>query len=192
MFRSKRPDILVRTLEQQYNIELNVRGDMKLGNLLRTRGFQSWTQFITAYRGKATKHARKRRVFLSFHAEDRRQIAGFRLMLRNPEVHLSLYDRGLIEPINSERGSYIRTVIKPLIAKSEVLVCLIGNGTAWRDWVDWEIRTAYQLGRGICGVKLKGSRGRVPPALSDVAANVVHWSVPVIVAAIEQSAARRS
>jgi hypothetical protein len=122
---------------------------MKLGNLLKERGFQSWTQFYKAYCGKATENGRKRKVFLSFHAEDKLQINGFRLMLKNPSVQLSLFDRGLSAPINSERGSYIRSKIKILISRVEILVCLIGNGTAWRDWVDWEINTARSLGKGF-------------------------------------------
>jgi len=157
-FRRLRSDTLVRTLEEQYALDLNVRGDMKLGNLLVKRGFTSWSQLLRAYRGHATAHARKRRVFLSFHAGDLRQVSGFRLMLRNPGVELSLYDRGVGQPINSERGAYIRRVIRPMIARCEVLLCLIGNGTAWREWVDWEIREAKRKRKGTyragCGAEV--------------------------------------
>ncbi len=158
-FRRLRSDTLVRTLERQYSIELNARGDMKLGNLLRTRGFSSWSHLLQAYRGQSAAHARKRRVFLGFHRDDLRQVAGFRLMIQNPRLDLSMYDQGVRRPIDSERGVYVRSVIKPMISRSEVVACLIGNGTAWREWVNWEIRTAKNLHKGICGIRLKGARG---------------------------------
>ena len=191
-YRRLRSDTLVRTLEQRYGLDLNARGDMKLRNLLRTRGFHSWSELLTAYRGQATKHARRRRVFISFHAEDLPRVSGLRLMIRNPNVELSLYDQGLTSPVNSEKGAYIRTRIKPMIQRCEVLLCLVGNGTAWRDWVDWEIRTAWKLRRGICAIRLRGTRGRSPPALLAAGIQVAPWGVSEIVAAIEQAAARRS
>lgn len=191
-FRSLRSDTLVRTLEDRYGIELNARGDMKLGNLLRVRGFDSWTQFLAAYRGRATSHARRRRVFLSFHAEDLRQVQGLRLMAANPNVAFEMYDDGLTAPVQSERGTYIRRRIRPLIQQAHVLLCLIGNGTAWREWVEWEVNTACDLHKGICGVRLKGSRGRVPQAITEMGAKVWSWGATQLVAAIEQAAARRS
>ena len=145
-----------------------------------------------AYRGQAGSHARRRRVFLSFHAEDLAKVRGLRLMAANPNVEFGLYDEGLSAPVRSDRGSYIRSRIRPLISRSHVLVCLIGNGTAWRDWVEWEVRTAHEMRKGVCGVRLKGSRGRVPEVLSNVHAPVWTWGVQQLVAAVEQAAARRS
>lgn len=165
---------------------------MTLGGLLRTRGFGSWSEFLKAYRGQANSHAKRRKVFLSFHAEDLRQVGGFRLMIHNPRVELTLYEPSAGQPVDSERSAYVRQRIRELIRASEVLVCLIGNGTAWRDWVDWEIGVAEQLHKGICGVRLKGSRGRTPAALRDLGSAVAGWEVAEIVAAIEQAAARRS
>ena len=191
-FRALSPDTRVHTLEERYGVNLHARSDMKLGTLLRTRGFGSWSQLLTAYRGRSVRHAKRRRVFVSFHAEDMPRVQGFRLMVSNPNVDISVYDAGLATAVQSDRGTYIRSRIKPLLARSQVLLCLIGNGTAWRDWVDWEIRTAHSLGKGICAVKLRGTRGRIPPALRDVDAVVWPWGVPQIIAAIEQAAARRS
>lgn len=191
-FVRKRSDTLVDTLERQYGVDLHGRSDMTLGGLLRARGFASWTELLTACRGQARRHARTRRVFLSFHAEDLKQVSGFRLMVRNPRVELSLYEPSAGQPVDSERSAYIRTRIRELIRASEVLVCLIGNGTAWRDWVDWELGVAKELHKGICGVRLKGSRGRTPPLLRELGAVVASWDLGRIVAAIEQAAAMRS
>ena len=191
-FARKRSDTLVSTIERQYGIDLHARSDMTLGGLLRLRGFGSWSEFLQAHRGRARSHARRRRVFLSFHAEDLRQVGGFRLMIRNPNVDLTLFEPSAGQPVFSEQSTYIRRRIRDLIDASEVLVCLIGNGTAWRDWVDWEIGVAEELHKGVCGVRLKSSHGRTPPRLRELRAVIAGWDVSEIIAVIEQAAARRS
>lgn len=192
MFHKKRDDTLVRTIEQDYGIDLNVRGDTKLGNLLEDRGFDSLSQLLDAYHGRLFSHARKRRLFLSFHREDLQQVTGLRLMARSPNVVTDFYDASLREPINSARGSYIRKIIREKISRASVVLCLIGNGTAWREWVDWELRTALEFRKGLCGVRLKESRGRRPPVLMEGGHRVSAWNVSDIVATIECAAARRS
>lgn len=192
VFRKKRDDTEVGTIEQQYGISLNTRSDMLLGNLLDERGFDSLSQLLDAYRGKLTYHARRRRVFLSFHAEDKKQIAGFRLMVKNPKVDLDIYDQGIQEAIDSENLSYIKQVLRPKIQAASVVLCLIGNGTAWREMVDWELNTALDFGKGICGAKLLNSYGRTPPLLKSIDAPIARWEVSQIIAVIECAAARRS
>jgi hypothetical protein len=155
VFRSTRDDTLIKTVEARYTIDLHARGDTKLGNLLEKRGFDSLTQLLKAYRGDLTYHACKRRIYLSFHVEDLPQVRGFRLMRRAPNLEIDFYDGSLREVINSTQGSYIKRQIRSIIQKTSVVVCLIGNGTAWRDWVDWELNTALELGKGICGIRLK-------------------------------------
>ncbi|HEY6252719.1 MAG TPA: TIR domain-containing protein [Candidatus Angelobacter sp.] len=193
MFRSARDDTLVRTIEARYSIDLHARGDTKLGNLLDNRGFDSLTQLVKAYRGELTRHACKRRVYLSFHVEDLAQVRGFRLMARAPNLEIDFHDGSLRDVINSTRGAYIRQEIRAIIQRASVVVCLIGNGTAWREWVEWELDTALELGKGICGIRLKDSHGRVPQLLQDIHALVARWgNVKDYIAAIECAAARRS
>jgi hypothetical protein len=193
VFRAKREDTLVATIERQYGIDVHARGDMTLRTLLEERGFDSLTQFLEAYRGRLSKHARRRRVFLSFHNEDRPQVQGFRLMASNPKLEIDFYDGSLREAVDSEQNSYVRAVIREKLQRVSVIVCLIGNGTAWRDMVDWELRTAHELGKGICGVRLRDSRGHVPPLLREIGAPVAPtMAVEEVVKVIECAAARRS
>lgn len=192
MFRQKNSNTRIENVEATYGIDLNSRGDATLGNLLRRRGFQSQSQLIRALRGQLTEHASQRRLFLSFHAEDRPQVNGFRLMAYSPNSPIDFYDGSVRTPINSLQGAYIRTVIRDKISKCSVVVCLIGNGTAWRDWVDWELQKAVELGKGICGVRLKGTTGRAPDLLRRISAPIAQWDQEQIVAAIECAAARRS
>ncbi len=189
-FRRKRSDTSVASIEKKYSINLNARSDMLLGNLLEQRGFDSLTQLLEAYRGHLTYHPRKRRIFLSHHIEDQPQVKGFRLMAKNPNLELDFRDRSLDEVINSQNKSYIKQELRQRLRRATILVCLIGNATAWRDWVEWEIETAYELKMGVCGVHLKGSHGRPPPKLKG--APIAAWNVKDIVAVIECAAARRS
>jgi len=192
MFRSTRDDTLVKTIEARYGVDLHARGDAKLGNLLEKRGFDSLTQLLKAYRRDLTYHACKRRIYLSFHVEDLSQVRGFRLMARAPNLEIDFYDGSLREVINSTRGSYIKGQIRSIIQKTSVVVCLIGNGTAWRDWVEWELETAFDLGKGVCGIRLKDSYGKTPQLLLDIGAPIARWGdVKDLISVIECAAARR-
>ena len=192
MFRTTRDDTLVRTIEARYGIDLHARADTKLGNLLKQRGFDSLSQLLRAYRGELTNHASKRRIYLSFHVEDLPQVRGFRLMAHAPNLKIDFHDGSLREVINSENGSYIKQQIRSIIERASVVVCLIGNGTAWREWVDWELDTAYELRKGICGIRLEDSRGRSPQLLNDLHAPIARWGdVRDLIAVIECAAARR-
>lgn len=193
MFRAKRDDTLVATIERRYGVDLHARGDMRLRTLLEERGFGSQTQFLEAYYGRLSNHAKKRRIFLSFHMEDYPQVRGFRLMASNPSLDIEFHDGGLREPVSSERSQYVRSVIRDKIRRCSVVICLIGNGTGWRDWVDWELRTAHEMAKGICGVRLKDSRGRVPPLLRETGAPIApSMGVEDVIRVVECAAARRS
>ena len=113
-------------------------------------------------------------------------------MAKNQKVELDFYDASVRDPVDSDRSDYIKEVIREKIRRSSVVVCLIGDGTAWREWIDWELRTAQKFGKGICGVRLKESRGRTPPFLAEIGAPVAGWDMQAIVAAIECAAARRT
>ena len=191
-FRQKRGDTTVGTIETTYGVILNVRRDMKLKNLLLQRGFTSQTQLLNAYYGRANSLAKRRKIFPSFHGEDINQIQGFRLMVANPNIDLDLNEKALLTLVNSQKDAYIKRELSLKIKSCEVLICLIGNGTAWRDMVDWEIQKAVSYGKGICAVRLKGSRGRTPPALVDLGISVATWDTANIISSIEQAAARRS
>lgn len=192
MFRRKNANTKVENVESTYGLDLNARGDAKLGNLLRKRGFDSQSQLVRAARGKLTEPARVRKLFLSFHYEDRNQVNGFRLMAHNPNLPIDFSDVSVRAAINSKEAAYLKRVICEKIKRCSVVVCLIGDGTAWREWVQWELETAIKLGKGLCGIRLKGSVGRTPDLLRQVGAPVASWDHSQLVSVIECAAARRS
>src|SRR6185437_6016948 len=191
MFRRKRADTRVLAVERRYGVDLNARADMRLGTLLRQRGFDSLSQLLRARAGQLSRHASARRVFLSFHREDLRQVTGFRLMLANQGIELSIGRDVNRRRVASEHSAYVKEALRKRIRESEVVLCLIGNRTAWREGVDWELRTARSYGIGIAGARLKGSHGRPPAPLIQADAPIARWDPTEIIAAIEAAAARR-
>src|SRR5947207_386060 len=98
MYRRIRSDKLIGRVQKTYNLEFNARDDTKLGNLLLRRGFRSQSEMIRAARGQAISLGERRKLFLSFHHEDLRQVQGFRLMAHNPNLQLDFFDRSVREP----------------------------------------------------------------------------------------------
>lgn len=45
-FAAKRFDTKISTIEKKYNVDLGVRGDMKLGNYLKEKGFPSLSKML--------------------------------------------------------------------------------------------------------------------------------------------------
>jgi hypothetical protein len=50
--RKKRGDTLIGTIEKKYNIKLDVRKDMELGNYLERKGLPSLSRLIDKNRNK--------------------------------------------------------------------------------------------------------------------------------------------
>ena len=51
--RRKRSDTKIQTIENKYGIDLNVRGDMKLGNYLRKEGLPSLSKLVKKSKDKS-------------------------------------------------------------------------------------------------------------------------------------------
>lgn len=49
-FKAIRSDTKISTIEKRYNINLNVRSDMEIGNYLRTNGFASLSGMLSSSR----------------------------------------------------------------------------------------------------------------------------------------------
>lgn len=93
----------------------------------------------------------KKRVFLSFRVEDKKQVDGIRLMAANDNFDLEFYDESVRVPYDSENAAYIRTKIREKINRTSVTVCFVNSLTHTSKWVDWEIETsAAKLSRIIC------------------------------------------
>lgn len=112
----------------------------------------------------------KRRIFISFDHDDTDQVNGF-LGLREIIDGVEFFNHKLDRRINSTDGNYVGRVIREdYITPASVTVVLIGNRTAQSEWVKWEIAESLKQGKGILGIRLKGTNGAIP---SGVQANAV-------------------
>lgn len=81
----------------------------------------------------------QRRVFISFAHDDTEKIKGF-LGLHNIIDNLEFFDHKLDHLINSTDENYVKKVIREeYISLALVTLVLIGNWTANRKLVTWEI-----------------------------------------------------
>ncbi len=190
MFREKRADTLVRSVEATHNVNLNVRGDMELGSLLKMRGYDSLTQLLKAYRGQIDFHPQRRNAFISFHSEDGAKVRGLRLMFQNHGLELDIDDSLSRKSVRSENESYVRTALRQRIVMADVLICVVGNGTGWRDWVDWELDSAIQQRVPICALRIPNTYGRLPAVFQGSSSVVADWNARSITCAIESAIAR--
>ena len=99
---------------------------------------------------------KKKRVFLSFRAEDRQQVQGLRLLATNPDYDLEFYDESVRVAIDSWNADYVKKVIREKIARSSVTVCMVGALTYTSAWVDWELFESAQKRNKIIAMGLKG------------------------------------
>lgn len=130
-----------------------------------------------------------RHVFLSFVEEDLELVRLFRGQAKNEKSDLEFSDYSVKEPFNSTNAEYIRRNIRELLKQVSVTVVLIGETTFRSTWVDWEIATSADLGKGPVGMRLHSSyRDVVPQGLKDNKAEIVDWNIKEIIAAIERAA----
>jgi hypothetical protein len=76
-------------------------------------------------------------------------------------------------PPSDARSKPVRDAIKNKFERASKLVVLIGDDTHTSEWVDWEIKTFYEMKKQLLadntwkrirGMKLKGSQGATLPA----------------------------
>ena len=75
----------------------------------------------------------------------------------NDRFDFSFNDHSVTDPIDSEKTAYVRQVIKEKMAKADCLLCLVGEKTSLSDWVNWEVKTAKELGLNLVAVKIDPS-----------------------------------
>ena len=107
----------------------------------------------------------KKRVFLSFIAEDKDRVSGLRLLAANPNYELDFYDESVKVPIDSDNANYVKARIKERINRTSVTVCLISENTYTSKWVEWELYESNTKGNTIIAMALKGVNRAILPKL---------------------------
>lgn len=96
----------------------------------------------------------KRQVFFSFHYNrDVWRAAQVRNMEKVDES--STFCDNDWEKVKLKKDSEIEKWIDDQLAMRSCIVVLVGNQTSERKWVRYEIQRAYEMGKGIVGIRIE-------------------------------------
>ena len=93
----------------------------------------------------------KRQVFFSFHYDNDNWRAGQVRNMGKVDSSSTFSDNDW-EEVKEKTESKIKEWIHEQLNKRSCLVVLIGEKTANRKWINYEIKKAYELNKGIVGI----------------------------------------
>lgn len=125
-------------------------------------------------------------IFVSHAGEDENKIESVKQLMRNKGFTVRDASITESEPNNASNTEYIKyKILKPRIDWAGCMVVLIGDKTASKDWVNWEIDYAMKKGKRIVGVFLQGAKDNdIPDALLNCGDALVGWNSNKIADAI--------
>lgn len=103
----------------------------------------------------------KRQVFFSFHFDKDSWRAGQVRNMGKVDSSSTFSDNDW-EEVKEKSDAKIKEWIDGQLSKRSCLVVLIGQNTSGRKWINYEIEKAYELGKGMVGIrvhKLEDSNG---------------------------------
>ena len=126
-------------------------------------------------------------IFVSHQHNDADKIEELKKLIGKHGINMrdsSIYENKLKN--NATNEQYIKyELIKPQMQWAGTVIVLIGKDTAKSDYVNWEIKTAADMGKRIIGVFLQGSRNEdIPPELNEHGHYLVGWNGDKIIRAI--------
>jgi|SRR5699024_10289831 len=101
----------------------------------------------------------KRQVFISFeYGKDNWRASQVKEM--GKVSNSSTFSTNEWEEVKEKEDSKIKKWIDEQMSKRSCIVVLIGNSTANRKWINYEIEKAYELDKGILGVNIHGLKNK--------------------------------
>jgi hypothetical protein len=136
--------------------------------------------------GKAIEEARRariRNVFISFHIDDEAQVNLLRAQAKSEDFDIEFRDYSVKEPFDEKW----KTNCRERIAQTSMVVCMIGEKTAERKAVIWELEEAYRQGKKVIGVRIYRDKNYpIPKPLKDNNAPIVEWNLKEISRRLEK------
>ncbi len=132
-------------------------------------------------------------VFVSHHHKDdssvdglTKMVAGKGYQLRNSSIRVKPENQKRLDQKRVSDNAIKRLLRMKMRWASQVIV-VIGKKTHTRDWVNWEIQAAHDLGKPIIGVFEDGLKEKVkiPENLEKYATSRVGWRAASIISALE-------
>jgi hypothetical protein len=123
---------------------------------------------------KASKQERIRNVFIAFHVDDEAQVNLLRSQSKSEDFDIVFRDYSVKEPFDEKWKSQC----KERIARTSALICMIGEHSAERPAVIWELEEAYGQGKKVIGVRIYRDRDHpIPEPLKVHGARIINWDV---------------
>ena len=115
----------------------------------------------------------KRNVFISFHSKDEEAVNELRAQAKARDGELNFRDYSIKEPFDEKW----KTNCRERINQTSVTIVMIGENTADRAAVNWEIEESYRQGHKVIGVKMRpGMNDPIPEPLKEHNARIINWN----------------
>jgi Thoeris protein ThsB, TIR-like domain len=125
----------------------------------------------------ASSKPRIRNVFISFSIVDEGQVNLLRSQARDPRYDLEFRDYSVKEPFDEKW----KTNCRERISQTSAMIVAIGQDTAEREAVNWEIEESYRQGKKVIGVRISKERNDpIPIPLREHGAPIVNWNLDEI------------
>lgn len=125
----------------------------------------------------ASSKPRIRNVFISFSVVDEGQINLLRSQAKDPRYDLEFRDYSVKEPFDEKW----KTNCRERISQTSATIVAIGQDTAEREAVNWEIEESYRQGKKVIGVRISKERNDpIPIPLREHSAPIVNWNLDEI------------
>lgn len=125
-------------------------------------------------------------VFISHHSKDEKNIEKFKSLLEKKGYQIKNSSIDSSKPNFAKNEEYVKRLLRMRIHWAGTFICLIGEETHEREWVDWEIEQANKKGKRIVGVYIKGAEeADVPQNFQKYGDALVTWESDKIIGAIE-------
>jgi hypothetical protein len=119
-------------------------------------------------------------IFISHYGKDDEHVQSLKTRLKEQGYDVRNFS---VDSTNHKDGSIpspqvVERLLKMRIGWSSTIICLIGNRTHTRDWVDFEVEEAFKQGKRIIGVYSHGSMetAELPDSVKRYASNIIGWN----------------
>lgn len=119
-------------------------------------------------------------IFISHYGKDDEHVQSLKARLKDRGYDVRNFS---VDSTNHKDGrkpsdAVVQRLLKMRIKWSKVLICLIGDKTHTRDWVDFEIEEAKNQGKRIIGIYTHGSMETAEPPenLKKYASDIIGWN----------------
>ncbi|EKE06806.1 MAG: hypothetical protein ACD_18C00273G0002 [uncultured bacterium] len=125
----------------------------------------------------------KKRVFISFHIEDRHAKELLVAQSKSDKFDLEFINYAVNEPFDEKW----KTNCKERIKQASITICLIGAETSKRDAVIWEIETSYALGKKVFAIRIhRDKQHTIPKPIIENKSKIINWNIDDIVTELEK------